>query len=149
MKLVLLQDVPHLGKKHDIVDVKPGYGRNFLLPRGLATFATAGLIAEAEKIKEKRIKQRTQMRSQAKELAQKIKNVVLTFSRRVTGKGALYGSVGASEIAKELAKEIKCPIDSDAIVLSNPIKKIGEHKVTIQLAEEVEALLHLKVTKQA
>lgn len=149
MKLVLFQDVPHLGKKHDLVEVKDGYGRNFLLPRGLATFATQGLVAEAEKIKEKRLKQREQMRGQAKELAQKIKNVVLTFSRRVTGKGALYGSVGSSEIAKELAKEIKCPIDSEAIVLSSPIKKLGEHKVTIHLAEEVEALLHLKVTKQA
>lgn len=89
------------------------------------------------------------MRGQAKELAQKIKNVVLTFSRRVTGKGSLYGSVGASEIAKELAKQVDCPIDSEAIILNQPIKKIGEHKVTIHLADEVEAMLHLKVTKQA
>lgn len=149
MKIVLIQDVQHLGRKHDIVDVKPGFGRNFLLPRGLATFATPGIVAQAEQVKERRIKQREQMQSQAKELAQKIKNVVLTFARRVTGKGSLYGSVSNSEIAQALAKEIKCPIDSEAIKVSTPIKKIGEHRVTLQLTEDVSAILHLKIVKQA
>ncbi len=149
MKLVLIQDVQHLGRKHDIVDVKPGFGRNYLLPQGLATFATPGVLAQAEKTAERRTKQRQQMQAQAKELAQKIKNVVLTFSRRVTGKGALYGSVSNSEIAKALAKEIDCPIDSEAIQVGSPIKKLGEHRVTLQLTEDVSAILHLKVVKQA
>lgn len=149
MKLVLIQDVTHLGRKHDIVDVKSGYGRNFLLPRGLATFATPGLVAQAQMMREKRVKQREQMQSQAKELAQKVKNVVLTFSRRITGKGALYGSVTNSEIAQALAKELSCSIDSEAIHINAPIKKIGEHKVTLQLAEDVKAVLHLKVVKLA
>lgn len=149
MKLVLIKDVTHLGRKHDIVDVKSGYGRNFLLPRSLATFATPGLVAQAQKMQEKRVQRRQTMKDQAKELAQKIKNVMLTFSHRVTAKGSLYGAVGASEIAKELAQKIDCPIDSDAIHISSPIKKLGEHRVVVRLAEDVEAVLHLKVTKQA
>ncbi|MBI4836614.1 MAG: 50S ribosomal protein L9 [Candidatus Abawacabacteria bacterium] len=149
MKLVLIQDVPHLGRKHDMVDVKPGYGRNFLLPRSLATFATPALVAQSQKMQAKRLESRKKMQEQAKELAQKIKNVQLTFARRVTSKGTLYGSVGASEIAKDLAKEISCSLDSEAIRMSTPIRKLGEHKVTIHLADDVEALIHLKVIKQA
>lgn len=149
MKLVLIKDVTHLGRENDIVEVKSGYGRNFLLPRGLATFATPGIVAQAQKMQEKRVLRRQNMKEKAKELAQKIKNVVLTFNHRVTSKGTLYGTVSASEIAKELAKQIDFAIDGGAIHINSPIKKLGEHKVTVHLAEDVESVLHLKVTKQA
>ncbi len=148
MKLVLIRDVPTLGKKHDIVDVRRGYGRNFLLPNGLATLATEGAIAQLDSIRQKREERRTTMKAQAKELAQKIKNVTLTFEERVTNKGVLYGSIGAHEIADALSKVIDFKIDSDHINV-NPIRNLGEHRATVRLNEDIEAVIHITIKKRA
>ncbi len=149
MKLVLIRDVPTLGKKHDIVDVRRGYGRNFLLPNGLATLATAGSVAQLELIKQKREDRRTKMQAQAKELAQKIKAIPLTFEERVTNKGILYGSVGAHEIADALSKAIDFRIDSDDIALASPLRTLGEHRASIRLNEDTQAVVHITIKKRA
>lgn len=149
MKLVLVRDVPTLGKKHDIVDVRRGYGRNFLLPNGLASLATAGAVAQLEMIRKKRDERRAQMKAQAKELAQKIKNVSLTFEERVTNKGVLYGSIGTHEIAEALSKSIEFKIDSDDIVLEKALRTLGDHRATVKLNEDIQAVLHITIKKSA
>lgn len=148
MKLVLTRDVPTLGKKHDIVDVRRGYGRNFLLPNGLATLATEGAVAQLEIIKKKREDRRTKMQAQAKELAQKIKNTPLTFEERVTNKGVLYGSVGAHEVADALSKAIDFKIDSEDIEMKEALRTLGDHRVSVKLNEDTQAIVHITIKKR-
>lgn len=147
MKLVLTQDVQHVGKKHDLVQVKRGYGRNFLLPRGLATIATPGLIAQVQVVQAKKDERKQKMTLQSKELAQKIKDIELVFDAKVTKKGALFGSVSRHDIMMALAKKIDFKIDPDALLLETPIKTLGKHRIKVQLSPEVEAILHLIVKK--
>ncbi len=149
MKLVLNRDVPSLGKKHDIVDVRRGYGRNFLLPNGLATLATEGAVAQVETLKKKREERRTKMQAQAKQLAQKIKETPLTFEERVTNKGVLYGSVGAHEIADALSKAIDFKIDSEDIVIKEPLRTLGDHRVSVKLNEDTQAVVHITIKKRS
>ncbi|OGC82583.1 MAG: 50S ribosomal protein L9 [Candidatus Abawacabacteria bacterium RBG_16_42_10] len=149
MKLVLTQDVQHVGKKHDVVVVKRGHGRNFLLPRGLATIATPGLLAQAQIIQTKKEERKQKMTAKAKELAQKIKDLELVFEAKVTKKGPLFGSISRHDVMMKLAKEIEFKIDPDALILEAPIKTLGKHRIKVQLSSEVEAILHLVVKKQA
>ncbi len=149
MKLVLNRDVPSLGKKHDIVDVRRGYGRNFLLPNGLAALATEGAVAQVETIKKKREERRTKMQAQAKELAQKIKGTPLTFEERVTNKGVLYGSVGAHEIADALSKAIDFKIDSEDVVIKEALRTLGDHRVSVKLNEDTQAVVHITIKKRS
>ncbi len=148
MKLVLTQDVQHVGKKHDLVEVKRGHGRNFLLPRGLATIATPGLVTQSKVIQTKRDERKQKMVAQAKELAQKIKDLELAFDAKVTKKGALFGSISRHDVMMELAKKIDFKIDPDALILEAPIKAIGKHRIKVQLSPEVETILHIVVKKK-
>lgn len=149
MKLVLTQDVQHVGKKHDLVEVKRGYGRNYLLPRGLATIATPGLVAQIKVVQSKRDERKQKMTAQAKELAQRIKDVELVFDAKVTKKGALFGSISRSDIVAELAKKIDFKVDPEAILMDAPIKVIGKHRLKVQLSPEVDAVLLVNVKKKA
>ncbi len=149
MKLVLTQDVPHVGKKHDLVTVKRGYGRNFLLPKGFATIATPGLVAQVKIIQTKRDERKQKMIAQGKELAQKIKDIELVFEAKVTKKGTLFGSISRHDIMMELAKKIDFKVDPEAIILDAPIKTIGKHRLKVQLGPDVEAVLHMVVKKPA
>ncbi|MBP7057682.1 50S ribosomal protein L9 [Candidatus Gracilibacteria bacterium] len=147
MKLVLNRDVSKLGKKHDVVDVRRGYGRNFLLPQGMATLATPAMVKRSEVLGKKREERKTQMQAQAKELAQKIKNVKLTFEERVTSKGALYGSIDENVIATELSKQIEFTIDPEAIIVGAAIRTLGAHRVNVRLNQDIDAVLHISVKK--
>lgn len=136
MKVILKQDVEKLGKSGDVVKVAPGYGRNYLIPRGIAMEATPGNIkvVEMERISLARHDQRE--KESASLLAGEIVKLTVTLQKKTGEGGSLYGSVTALDIADFLISH-KIDIDKRKIQLEEPIKTVGEYQVPIRLHREV------------
>lgn len=153
IKLILLSDVSDLGKKGDVIEVKPGYFRNYLLPKKLAKIATDKEIEKLEeKQKQAKVKKEAEL-SEKQNLANQLARATLEFEKKESAKGKIFGSVDAKAIAKELEKKAKVKLDQTDIKLEKPIKNVGEHKVSIKLAENVKAdikvLIRGKVAKKS
>lgn len=146
MEVILREDVPHLGHIGDIVKVRPGYARNYLLPRGLATVADTRNLSALEH--EKRIvdEKRKRAMSAAEQLAGKLRATVLTIAARAGEEGKLFGSVTNIDIERALG-EAGVTIERRRIRLDEPIKTLGEHKVAIALAAGVQAEVAVTVTQ--
>lgn len=148
MKVILQQDIKKLGNKGDIIDVAEGYGRNYLLPRGLAIEATSGNVKQvsAEKQAEKNKKNRATQ--EAQELADRINNQKLQIATRVGEAGKLFGSITAQDISDRLKKQYKVEIDKRKIDLKEPIKSLGKYTVTIRVHPKVRAEIVVDVIKE-
>lgn len=133
MKIVLRQDVPKLGEAGSVQDVKPGFGRNYLIPQGFAVLATPGEIKTAEHNAAVRARKIAKQEAQLQSLADKISGKRLEFTVRAGEGGRLYGSITASEIAEELAKVVGEEIDRRKVVLDDPIRQLGQHNVVVHL----------------
>ena len=135
MELILKEDVINLGYKDDIVKVKDGYGRNYLIPTGKAVIATES----AKKVLAENLRQRAhklaKIKADAEELAKKMEGISLTIATKVSATGAIYGSVGAIQIAEELAK-LGLEIDRKIIAV-DAAKEIGSYTATVKLHKEV------------
>ena len=136
MEIILKEDIIGLGYKNDIVNVKSGYGRNFLIPTGKAVIASAS----AKKVLAEDLKQKAHKLAVIKDEAQKkgakLEGVVLTITAKVSATGALYGSVNAATVAEELAKK---GIEVDRKIISmRDIKKVGEGEATVHFHKDVE-----------
>jgi len=137
MKVLLLQDVYNLGQAGEVKAVADGYGRNYLLPMGLATLATPAALKRAERIKQAALEKRAREKSDADALAQVISNAKLTFTARAGEKGKLYGSITASQIAQALAEKVGLEsFDKRKIALREPIREVGTYSVTVRLSAE-------------
>jgi len=147
MKLILVKRVPKLGEDWDVVNVKGGYARNFLLPQRLAQPATPALLKKAEKIKENRLKKLEEVIAHAKEMAEKMKDTVLTFKKKSRGE-KLYGSVTEKEIIEALAGQEKVELSREMVKIGKPIKTTGDHKITLHLAEGVEVKVKVTVEEE-
>lgn len=143
-QLLLIEDVESLGRCGDIVSVKPGYARNFLLPKKKALVATKGALNLRAKLVEKREKQAAEDRKEAEALSAKIADLHLSIIVKVDPEGHLYGSVTSSDIVKLFEKE-GFDIERKAIVLAHPIKDLGDYTVQLRLKEGVEASCMLSV----
>ena len=147
MEVILMQDLIHTGKRGEIVKVKPGYARNYLIPRGLALEATTGNRRLFEQQRAKIEAQHENQRVAAAEIADKIAGLEVVIAKRVGEQGVLYGSVTATEIAEALeAKGVE--IDRRRIDLEGGIKAVGEHPVRIDLHSEVTAELIIRVVPE-
>lgn len=148
MKVLLLQDVKGLGKKGEICEVKDGYGKNFLIAKGLADFATNAVInrykAEQKKIAELAAEEKALMEMAAK----KIEEVTLKIVQKVGANGSLYGAITKEDIAESLAKDHRIEIDKKTIELKNPIKSTGIYEVEIKLGHGIHATLKVDVEAQ-
>jgi large subunit ribosomal protein L9 len=133
MKVVLRQDVPKLGEAGSVQEVKPGFGRNYLIPQGFAVLATPGEIKTAEHNAGVKARKIAKQEAQLQSLADKISGKRLEFTVRAGEGGRLYGSITASEIAEELAKVVGEEIDRRKVVLDDPIRQLGEHNVVVHL----------------
>ncbi len=145
---ILLEDVEQLGQRGEPVDVSPGYLRNYLIPRKLATPATPGALEEAQKrhaAAEKAEKARTEREEQAASLLSK---TVLTIYQRAGEDGKLFGSVGAKEIADAIQDARDLRIDRRKVRLEQPIREIGTHMVEIELADGAIATVKTIVTEE-
>src|SRR5215468_3252200 len=136
MELLLKEDVDNLGARGDLVKVKPGYGRNYLLPRGLAIQATPGNKKQIELQRKTILKKEAVEHDTATQQADLLKDVTLEFARKVGEHGILYGSVTSMDIADAFAAK-GYEIDRRRIQLKDPIKEPGEFEVPIKLHREV------------
>ncbi|MDI6739300.1 MAG: 50S ribosomal protein L9 [Candidatus Edwardsbacteria bacterium] len=147
MKVILTQDIPSLGGRTDVVDVKPGYARNYLIPQGKALPASdASLRRLQQQIRHDGLKQNRQ-KGKAEELSKKLAEVSCTASVQAGEDDKLFGSVTASDIAELLANQ-GLEIDKRQIVLEEPIKKLGVYNIPIKLHQGVEAIIKLWVVRQ-
>ncbi len=147
MEVILREDVKSLGKAGELVKVKPGYARNFLLPKGLAYEATEGnrkrIMAESKA----RVAKMAEERGAAEALASRLNAVSLTLSRKAGEGDRLFGSITAQDIAEALAAQGHT-LDKRKIELEHPIKTIGQHTVPVRLHHEVQAELRLTVVAE-
>ncbi len=140
MKVILTQDTKNLGQKWDIVEVKTGYFRNFLLPQGAALMPTQKLMAEAEAQMAARAKKSAEIEAKAQEIKTELASTTLKFARKATEAGdTLYVGLHKKDIAEALKEQAKLDIDAKKINLKKDIKAIGEHVVNVQLSDSVSA----------
>ena len=147
MKVILLNDQRHLGKRGEIVDVKPGYGRNFLLPQGLAMEATQGNVKVFEQQRAKIDARHAKERDVAQEIANKMAGLRIEIPKRVGETDTLYGSVTAGDVAEALEKK-GYTVDRRRLDLEGGIKTLGEHPVRIELHPEVVAEVTVAVVRE-
>ena len=146
MQLILLQNVTNLGKLGDKVNVKPGYGRNFLVPQGKATPATAANLAEFEARRaEYEAKAKAQLEG-AEGRKAALENAEVTISANASTEGKLYGSIGPREIAEALTKLGHKVEKSEVVMGEGPLRRTGEHEVLVHLHADVETTVKVIVT---
>lgn len=147
MRLILRQDVPHLGKRGETVRVAPGYGRNYLVPQGLAYDYNDNNLKRVEKERKLLEVKLLKEKAEAEDLARRIGGVSCTIVRKVGENDALYGSVTTADVAESLEKE-GFVIDKRKVLLDEPLKALGIYTVPIKLHPEVNAELKVWVVKE-
>jgi large subunit ribosomal protein L9 len=143
-QLLLIEDVDDLGRSGDVVSVKPGYSRNFLLPKKKAVVADKFTLRMQAKLKDERLKRAEIDRKDAEELASKLDGMVLSIEVKVDPDGHMYGSVAAVDIVRLFEKE-GIVLERRNVVLLQPIKTLGEHVIQLKLKEGVPATITLKI----
>lgn len=146
-KVLLREDVDDLGARGEIVRVRAGYARNYLLPRNLAVEATAGNVKGIEAERAALLKKEAKERASAEAQSQQMTSLDLEFRRKAGEQGALYGSVTSMDIAEEL-KERGYEIDRHRIHLREPLKRVGEYTVPVRLHREVTIDLKVRVAPE-
>ena len=147
MKIILKQDITTLGKAGQVIQVKRGYARNYLIPKGLAAEATTGNQRAFEQEQKLEVIRMVRGKKEAEELADKISKISITVAVQVGEDDKVFGSVTNQNIA-DLLKESGCDIDRKKIVLDDPIKALGVYEVPIKLHPEVVAAIKLWVVKE-
>ncbi|MCM8761013.1 MAG: 50S ribosomal protein L9 [Candidatus Omnitrophica bacterium] len=147
MKVILTKDVDRLGKAGQVVTVKDGFARNYLIPKEMAKIATPGNMKWLEVLKKKEAAEEAKRLEAARALANRISNLSLTISVQAGEEEKLFGSVTNDAIADAL-KEEGLDIDKKDIILEEPIKKLGVYQVTVKVHPEVKASLRLWIVKK-
>jgi large subunit ribosomal protein L9 len=145
MKIILTQEVTGLGQPGDVVEVKDGYGRNYLLPRGVAIRWTRGGEKTVESIQKARSSRSVRDQEHADQIKGKLEAGPVDVKVKAGSAGRLFGAVTTSEIAGALAEVAGEDLDRRAIALGNPIKSLGAHSVSVRLHDEVSATVALNV----
>ena len=147
MELILRDDVDKLGRRGDIVKVKDGFARNFLLPRGLGMPVNAANKAMIDKEQKANLARLAKERAEFEQLAERIATLRFIAPRKVGENDVLYGSVTSGDVA-DFLKSKGIEIDKRKVLLDEPVKHLGEHEIKIRLHPEVQAALKLLVTKE-
>lgn len=148
MEVILREDIEKLGSRGQVVKVKDGFARNFLLPRRLAVFATEANKKIVEQERQSWLRKEAKVKADAEGLAQLLSGVTLEFARKAGEEDHLFGSVTAIDIETGLSKK-NFTIERKRIVLDEPIKVLGEHKVTLHLYKGVDAEITVNVVKES
>ncbi|MGL4853133.1 MAG: 50S ribosomal protein L9 [Phocaeicola sp.] len=147
MEIILKEDVANLGYKNDIVTVKAGYGRNYLIPTGKAIIASPS----AKKMLAEDLKQRAhkleKIKKDAEAVAETLKDVALTIATKVSATGSIFGSVGNIQIAEELEK-LGHKVDRKTIIVKDAVKEVGSYKAVIRLHKEVSVEIAFEVVAE-
>jgi large subunit ribosomal protein L9 len=145
VEVILRQDVEKVGLRGEVVDVAPGFARNYLLPRKLAEAATPAKVAELRKLEEKRTRHEAQSFEQAQEIAQRLEASEIRFDVPAGETGTLFGSVTATDVAEQVWESEKVRIDRRKLDLAESIKRIGRYQIPVELFADVTATLRLAV----
>ncbi len=145
MKVLLVKDVYKLGRAGDIKKVADGYGRNFLIPQGLAVLATAGALKQVQKIRSTAEVRRTELNSELKDLASHINGITLVFGAKAGETGKLYGSITTQDVANAIQEKTRFEVKKQQIDMQ-PIRTLGEFtahvRLTMDLVPEVKIIVH-------
>jgi large subunit ribosomal protein L9 len=149
MRVILTQNVPKLGHVGDVCNVAPGYGRNYLVPQGLAMQATPGALRQIDDLKRTEQRRQDQIRAAMTDFGKRIARLHLKFTARVGETGRLYGSITAAQIADTIETELGEEFDRRKILLDESIRTLGEHVVPIHLMPGVDTTVTVEVAPDA
>jgi len=145
MKLILTAEVDHLGSAGDAVEVKDGYGRNYLVPRGLATAWTRGGEKQVSSIRKARVSREIETLEEAQRIRQSLESKPVRLAVRAGTSGRLFGAITPSDVAEAIVKADGPQVDRRKVELTQPIKTLGEYVALVRLHPEVSAKVSLKV----
>jgi large subunit ribosomal protein L9 len=145
VKVVFLQDVPHVARAGDVKEVKDGYSRNYLIPNKLAVPATPAELKRLEFLRQTAAHRQVRTEQEAQTLAQALRDTTLVLKVRAGAKDKLYGSVTSADIAREIQKVTRHEIDKRKIELAEPIRELGRHEVSIKLTKDITATVAVVV----
>ena len=148
MEIILLKDVEHVGYKHDVVTVKNGYGRNYLIPQGMAVIANKTNTEKLDKIIAEIDAKETAKLEDYKALAEKLKGKTLKVGVKAGTSGKIFGSVTNLQIANAITEQFETEIERKKIILGDNIKEIGTYPVTIQLHKEVATEIEIELVAE-
>jgi large subunit ribosomal protein L9 len=147
MQIILLEDVTNLGYKDDVVNVKSGYGRNYLIPQKKAIIASDS----AKKVLAENLRQRAhkfeKIKTDAQDLAAKLNGITLTIGAKTSSTGTIFGSVSNIQIADELAKK-GFEVERKTIIIKDPVKEVGSYKAIVKLHKEVSVEIPFEVMSE-
>ena len=147
MEVILLKNVDKLGEEGEIVEVKPGYGRNYLIPQGLARMATKGILKQRREEERQAARRVAHQKENAQEIAEELKDIEVDIRAKVGEEDRIFGTVTTQQIALELAKQ-GLDVDRRTIELPEDIRRLGVYRATIDLHEEVTAKLTVRVVPE-
>ncbi|MFO8000434.1 MAG: 50S ribosomal protein L9 [Marinilabilia sp.] len=148
MEIILKEDVPNLGNKNDIVTVRPGYGRNYLIPRGIATLATKSAKKVFAENKKQQAHKEEKIRNEAQEVANKLEGKKVTIGAKTSSTGKIFGSVNNIQIAEALKKEGFDIERKNIIIAEDTVKEIGSYKAQIKLHRDVKVEIDFEVVSE-
>lgn len=149
MKIILLKHTPELGNAGDIVDVSPGYARNFLFKKQLAREATPHAIAEVGARKKSSVLKKEKKDEHLKKAANVIENAVIPIRVRANEEGVLFGGIGPVEIAAAIVKKKRISLDPKQVLVKHHLKTLGKHKVVINLGGGTHVACHIDIISEA
>jgi large subunit ribosomal protein L9 len=145
MEVILLENVDNLGDKNDVVIIKNGYGRNYLIPKGLAIIASKSSKKHADEVKKQQSAKAAKLKEDMLAIVENLQSKVLTVGAKAGSNGKLFGSVTNIQLAESLKKQFDIDIDRRKIKLSDEIKALGTYKATVVLHKEVTAVIDFEV----
>ncbi len=148
MKVIFLEDVPNVAQAGEVKEVASGYGRNFLIPRGLAVLAEPQAIKLAEVQRRVKARERAESEVEIKELARELEGREITIEARVGAKNHLYGSITNADIAAELKSSARLVVDKRKIELAEPIRQLGSYEVSVRLSKNVIPQIRVTVIEE-
>jgi large subunit ribosomal protein L9 len=148
VKVVLRADVDNVGKKGDVLEVADGYGRNYLVPRGLALVASKGVAAQAAAMRRSRDLRDARDRESAEAVARDLVPTVIRIPAKAGAEGRLFGSVTAADVVDAVKAQTGVELDRRRLHLAEPIKSLGAHQVPVKLHADVEFLVTVEVVVQ-
>lgn len=147
MKIILKEDIPSLGYKDDVVEVKSGYGRNYLIPTGKAVIATPSALKVLAENQKQRAHKLAKIKADAEAMAAALEGVSLTIGAKTSSTGTIFGSVGNIQIAEALEK-LGHNIDRKVILIKDTVKEVGNYTATIKLHKEVSVEVPFEVVSE-
>ncbi len=149
MKLILKRAVPNLGEQGDVVSVKPGYARNYLLPQGLAYEATEGNLRRIEDERKHSEERARRDYLEGKRRASQLDGVALAFRARASDEGKLFGSIGVQDLVEELnARGLDFEVEKKHVLLDEPLKEVGSYRIPVRLVQDAEAEIEVTVERE-